>query len=1024
MDVFESVLKFKADGDISIEKYESKKSGLQVVLANVDGPLVYGYISFATEAKNDDGLPHTLEHLVFMGSEEYPYKGVLDLLANSCLSSGTNAWTDTDHTCYTLCTAGEEGFFNLLPIYLDHLLNPLLTEQAFITEVHHVNGQGEDGGVVYCEMQGRENTSDSKCHLAMMRHMYPGDNGYKYETGGILKNLRESTTNQKCKAYHSYFYHPSNMCILIVGKIDPENAIQCIAKFESKYLEKKAGKKGNEDNFVRPWQTRVPPLTESCRKTVKFPSDTEDNGAVHIGWRGPSAVKNFHDIIILGVLMDYLTDTAVSPLQREFVQIDDPYCSNVYHSHAENSVSCFYFIFESVPVKKLSAIEGKLFEVLKKIIDGKEPINMKRMDTVIHRAKLNIINSCETSPQNIMASAVIGDFLYGTHVDDLKTRLSVIPLIESLYEKKENFWIKLLEKYFPNGKYVIIIGEPSTALLKEMTESEKKRIEEQKKRLGPDGLKEKEKLLTAAKQLKKPPKEMLNKFKRPSVEKLHFHKVLRITNYIKPDESVNSLFQRLTDIPFRFQVDNLQTNFVTFHVLMNTSTCLQPNSRLYLPLWTELVTQTVIEKKGVVIPYENIVAQLAEDTIRSEAFIGLDGGGASGLFSQMTTLFLKVEVDKFEKGVSWLHDILYNTRFTAERLNVIVKKLLNVIADSKREGYLITSSLSKSLNFSPQCNHWAVNLFRQRAFLRGIEKKLKQSPDAVVKELDELRHKITSFENLTIHVAINEKKLTSAFSGDPVASILDRFVPEKFKNSKINAGMKFTLCSNLLRNDEKLPKGVITGIGAVESSYLIQTVPSINSFSNADYPAVLTLVNYFSQCEGPLFRDVRGKGLAYGVDIHMSVVEGLMSLVIFKSVKAVEAYAKTAEIVSKHISGESAWNESLLESAKSSLTFALIQKERTVSKVSHESMLAYIKGVDVTYNRKLMKAVWAVTIDDLKKVAPNYLKPLFDPKVSKCVICCNPSKVAQFVEGMKKFGRQLEVIDLEKPNFLDADLLK
>lgn len=38
-------------------------------------------------------MPHTLEHLIFLGSEDYPYKGVLDLLANRCLASGTNAWT-------------------------------------------------------------------------------------------------------------------------------------------------------------------------------------------------------------------------------------------------------------------------------------------------------------------------------------------------------------------------------------------------------------------------------------------------------------------------------------------------------------------------------------------------------------------------------------------------------------------------------------------------------------------------------------------------------------------------------------------------------------------------------------------------------------------------------------------------------------------------------------------------------------------------------------------------------------------
>lgn len=30
---------------------------------------------------------------------------------------------------------------------------------ADILQVHHVNGQGQDSGVVYSEMQGRENTS-------------------------------------------------------------------------------------------------------------------------------------------------------------------------------------------------------------------------------------------------------------------------------------------------------------------------------------------------------------------------------------------------------------------------------------------------------------------------------------------------------------------------------------------------------------------------------------------------------------------------------------------------------------------------------------------------------------------------------------------------------------------------------------------------------------------------------------------------------------------------------------------------
>ena len=86
-------------------------------------------------------------------SEDYPYKEVLDLMANRCLADRTNAWTDTDHTCYTVYTAGSNGFLNILPVYLDHIFHPLLREEDFMTEVHHINGDGDNAGVVYSEMQ-------------------------------------------------------------------------------------------------------------------------------------------------------------------------------------------------------------------------------------------------------------------------------------------------------------------------------------------------------------------------------------------------------------------------------------------------------------------------------------------------------------------------------------------------------------------------------------------------------------------------------------------------------------------------------------------------------------------------------------------------------------------------------------------------------------------------------------------------------------------------------------------------------
>ena len=81
--------------------------------------------------------------------------------------------------------------------------------------MHHINGEGDDAGVVYCEMQARENTGESRCHLEMLREMYPGHCGYKSETGGMLKNLRESTSHEKVHSLYltkTYKFISRNTC--------------------------------------------------------------------------------------------------------------------------------------------------------------------------------------------------------------------------------------------------------------------------------------------------------------------------------------------------------------------------------------------------------------------------------------------------------------------------------------------------------------------------------------------------------------------------------------------------------------------------------------------------------------------------------------------------------------------------------------------------------------------------------------------------------------------------------------------
>ncbi len=271
---------------VPVRMFKSDLSGLRVCLLSCEGPLVSGYTVLATEATTneyahrDDGLPHTLEHLVFLGSELYPFKGVLDKLANRCLAQGTNAWTDVDHTAYTITTAGSEGFLNLLPIYMDHVLFPTLTDEAFVTEIHHVTEQGEDKGVVYCEMQGRENTGESLVDRACLDLLYPDPLcGYNAETGGKMEQLR-SCTNSAIQRYHKEFYRTDNCCLVVTGKVDAAELLTALSTTEAKVAQKKEAEP-DAPSLSRPWLRPVDLAWEGGRTELQFPSEDESTGAVY-----------------------------------------------------------------------------------------------------------------------------------------------------------------------------------------------------------------------------------------------------------------------------------------------------------------------------------------------------------------------------------------------------------------------------------------------------------------------------------------------------------------------------------------------------------------------------------------------------------------------------------------------------------------------------------------------------------------------------------------------------------------------
>lgn len=282
---FRQLHEFKPEYSAStFTQYESERTGMRVVTIDQKGPKVSGYFVLATEILDDSGAPHTLEHLCFMGSRNYRYKGFLDKLATRVYSD-TNAWTATDHTAYTLETAGWDGFSMILPIYLEHIIAPTLTDAGCYTEVYHVDGTGHDAGVVYSEMQGVQNNASELIDLRCRRLLYPEGVGFRYETGGMMEQLRV-LTSERIRQFHRQMYQPKNLCLVITGEVDHTDLLQRLDKFEETILDVIPSP---DAPFIRPWTDSVqaPPLQKSVIETVEFPEEDESFGEVEIRFLGP-----------------------------------------------------------------------------------------------------------------------------------------------------------------------------------------------------------------------------------------------------------------------------------------------------------------------------------------------------------------------------------------------------------------------------------------------------------------------------------------------------------------------------------------------------------------------------------------------------------------------------------------------------------------------------------------------------------------------------------------------------------------
>ncbi|WEW61294.1 hypothetical protein PRK78_006784 [Emydomyces testavorans] len=994
---FRQLQKFKPDYSAStFTQYESERTGMRVVVIDQKGPKVYGYFVLATEIHDDSGSPHTLEHLCFMGSRNYQYKGFLDKLATR-LYSDTNAWTATDHTAYTLDTAGWEGFSLILPIYLEHIIAPTLTDAGCYTEVYHIDGTGHDAGVVYSEMQGVQNRCSGLIDLRCRRLLYPEGVGFRYETGGMMEQLRVLTA-ERIRAFHKEMYQPKNLCLVITGEVDHADLISVLDQFEDTILDVIPKP---DAPFQRPWveSIQAPPLEKSIIDVVEFPEEDESFGEIEIRFLGPHCSDRIQSTA-LNVSLLYLAGSSAALLENVLVE-KEHVTTAVYYATEERPRTEIRFTLTSVAKESLHDVERRFFEVLREAMNNE--IDMKYMRECIQRHRRNWKFSTENSASSF-ADYVINDFLFGTKDGARLLQVATLKEYEELESWHDNQWRGFIKQYISDAPHISVLGIPSAKLAAKLKVDEEARVQERKKKLGEKGLEElANRLIKAKAENDKPiPHEILTKIQVPDTDSIHFIHTTsaksgsalkrgrpdnRIQRLIDSDDMDSSLF---------IHFENISSNFVQFSLIISTQGV--PVELLpLLSVYTESFFSLPIDRNGERILFEQVIVDLERDTVGYT--IDTSPGN-----SEMLAITFQVELEKYQTTILYLKELIWSSVFDPQRLIAVTTRLFSDVPDAKRSGSSMANAVRYMIQYAPKSIVRARSTLVKAKYLKRIKRLLTKEPQEVVKRMEAIRRALFQPQNLRLLVIGDLERLSKPVSSwKPFIDGWDMSKPLE----------PITNLTERLSDAGKEPGALayIVPMPTIDSSHANASTKGLNSYDDPKLPALMVATAYMNAVEGPLWVAVRGTGLAYGVSFRHNVDTGLVHFNIYRSPNAFKAFEAAKKVVDDHLSGATVLDPLMsLEGTISTIVAGFANEQATFILSAEESYIQQvIRNHPRDYKEVLLKRVRAVTIDEIKAVLRDIFLPVFTPGSSDIVVTCAPVLEERIKTGFESLGFKPEV---------------
>lgn len=719
--------------------YVHKRTGARLLsIINDDENKVFS-INFRTTPKDSTGVAHILEHSVLGGSEKYPVKEPFVELLKGSLATFVNAFTYPDKTCYPVASQNAQDFYNLIDVYIDAVLHPLITEQTLMQEGWHYELDDPANpltykGVVFNEMKGAYSSPDNLLARTIQQSLFP-KHVYGVDSGGDPGDIPD-LTYAAFKSFHETYYHPSNSFIFFYGNDDPDKRLKLMEGYLKPY---KKIKVKSQVPLAKPFKR---PKKIQYSYDAGQDTDIKKKHYFTINWLLPDTSDPVTDFS-LQILANSLIGTPASPLKKAL--LDSGLGEDLAGLGLENELRQHIF---STGLKGTRASDAKKIEKL--IFDTLEALVRDGIDPDMTSASINTLefrlreNNTGSFPRGI--AVMLRALSTWLHEDDpFKLLAFESPLneIKSRLSVDKQYFEKLIKTHLlDNAHRTTLRFKPDPELGRRFEEEEKSRLAAIRESMSPIQLKECVENTKKLKKLQETPN---------SPEALATMPFLQLSDLEKQNKTIPIEAIHIQDTPVLYH--DLFTNGIVY---LDLGFDLHALPKELLPL-TEIFARSLTEMGTDKEDYVKLSQRIGKSTG------GIYGNAVSttvrGSGENVSKLFIrgKATMEQSNELLNILKDILLNTKFDdRERLKqIVLEEKSGLEASLVPSGHIFANRRVRAQFGGAGWVNDQMSGIGYLFALRQLAKDIDKKWDSVLKKLENMRAALINSRSLICNVTID-----------------------------------------------------------------------------------------------------------------------------------------------------------------------------------------------------------------------------------------------------------------------------